>query len=258
MSDPTSSRSSQTHLSPCSRASTIKSREGCARAFRTIARRSSRSALISSVAFITSWHIRQVVGICQPCFWDWRRQGLEGHGSLDSSSTFIPAGSTIEIAATPETCYRLAEWTGDTGGCTINGETIRVPVDGARTMFGHFLALLAPLGTPEWWLALHGWTDDFAVSEISDVDGDGMITTHEWGADTIPTKRDSVLAITGFTLSNGTVTVDWTGGILATQYIHWTGDLGAESRGFESHHLDHLGTPSSQSRATPALKAPVS
>ena len=53
------------------------------------------------------------------------------------------------------------------------------------------------MGTPEWWLALHGLTNDtFDVEETNDWDGDGMLAWEEWVAGTDPTNASSSLRIT--------------------------------------------------------------
>ena len=43
---------------------------------------------------------------------------------------------------------------------------------------------VAPLGTPEWWLLLHGLTNGgFAAAELGDIDLDGMAAWEEFAAD---------------------------------------------------------------------------
>jgi hypothetical protein len=46
-----------------------------------------------------------------------------------------------------------------------------------------------PLGTPNWWLTMHG------VAETTDTDGDGLLEWQEYIAGTIPTNAASLLAI---------------------------------------------------------------
>jgi len=83
--------------------------------------------------------------------WAWQKEywlGAEpdGQGSLDTDSLWLPAGSHIEIEAIPDTYYHLDHWAGDTTGCTIDGTSIEVPLDGSRTIVGGFAANLAHSG----------------------------------------------------------------------------------------------------------------
>ncbi|MEI7903220.1 MAG: hypothetical protein WCK89_23515, partial [bacterium] len=48
-------------------------------------------------------------------------------------------------------------------------------------------------GTPEWWLAQYGWTNNFEVAATSDADGDRHANWMEYVAGTDPTNRNSVL-----------------------------------------------------------------
>ena len=81
---------------------------------------------------------------------------------------------------------------------------------------------LAPLGTPEWWLAAHGLTnngDTFAEAESLDGDNDGMEAWEEWICDTIPTNGGSVLQITNIVVDGAGANVFWKGGVQAAQYL---------------------------------------
>jgi len=74
------------------------------------------------------------------------------------------------------------------------GNDITVPMNRARVITSIFDANLAPLGTPEWWLAAYGLTNGtFADAETNDPDHDGHFTWQEHVADTVPTNTESVL-----------------------------------------------------------------
>jgi hypothetical protein len=79
-----------------------------------------------------------------------------------------------------------------------------------------------PLGTPNWWLALHGVGEDYD-------DGDGVQAWKEYVADTDPTNPGSRLEITGIHMLPEGLRVEWRGGNLATQYLQVLGNLGATS-----------------------------
>ena len=55
--------------------------------------------------------------------------------------------------------------------------------------------LTAAHGVPEWWLAAHGVTNDFAAAELDDPDEDGAQTWQEFAMDTDPFDPDSVLRV---------------------------------------------------------------
>ncbi|MEN8255310.1 MAG: glycoside hydrolase domain-containing protein [Verrucomicrobiota bacterium] len=79
---------------------------------------------------------------------------------------------------------------------------------------------LAPMGTPEWWLAMHGLTNGtFAEEELLDDDNDGVLSWQEWVCDTIPADSNSVLKITGIDSAEPGMQLHWSGGMQATQQL---------------------------------------
>ena len=69
---------------------------------------------------------------------------------------------------------------------------------------------LAPLGTPEYWLANYGLTSpSFSVQEVSDDDGDGHTSGDEWRAGTDPTNAASVLSIAELTHTPTSSVIAW-------------------------------------------------
>ncbi len=54
-----------------------------------------------------------------------------------------------------------------------------------------------PHGTPIPWLIEHGFTNNFAAAELSDPDGDGVLTWQEYQANTDPWDPNSKFIITG-------------------------------------------------------------
>lgn len=58
-----------------------------------------------------------------------------------------------------------------------------------RRYRANFTENLAASNTPEWWLALHGWTNDFDAAATRDAEPDGFFTWQEYIADTDPTNR---------------------------------------------------------------------
>jgi hypothetical protein len=75
-----------------------------------------------------------------------------------------------------------------------------------------FIPHTTALGTPHWWLAAHGYTNQaFELEELTDEDGDGLQAWQEWIAGTVPTNPGSVFGITGFSSPAGAdgIVVHW-------------------------------------------------
>ena len=92
--------------------------------------------------------------------------------------------------------------------------------------------ILACRGTPEWWLAGYGLTNEtqgFCEAETNDVDGDGATAWEEWTADTDPTNAHSVLAIVNIAPTNGHVRLQWSGGRNAHQSLEIRTNLTEEA-----------------------------
>jgi hypothetical protein len=69
----------------------------------------------------------------------------------------------------------------------------------------------APHGTPLTWLRSYGFTNDFALAEEGDPDGDGMKTWEEYRAGTDPTNAASVFRLQEIApVANG-IGLTWSG-----------------------------------------------
>ncbi len=81
---------------------------------------------------------------------------------------------------------------------------------------------LTAQGTPVWWLADHGLTEE---DDLADTDEDGILAWQEWVCDTDPANGDSVLQITGIETTEPGMQVYWKGGVLATQVLERCSNL---------------------------------
>ncbi len=68
-----------------------------------------------------------------------------------------PFGTPVRLLAVPDAGWGFAGWSGDTAGTVVNGDTLFVTVDGARSITATFadaaaplVALLAPVGGERW------------------------------------------------------------------------------------------------------------
>jgi len=117
--------------------------------------------------------------------------------SCGTNGTISPIG-IINLFAGQSQIFTMtpAIWYG-VSGVTVDG----VPVGAVSSytfnniMANHaisasFTALLAPHGTPYWWLAQHGWTNNFAAAELA-LDPDGIPVWKDYLTGTNPTTPDS-------------------------------------------------------------------
>ncbi|MEI8140954.1 MAG: hypothetical protein WCI03_13945 [bacterium] len=87
----------------------------------------------------------------------------------------------------------------------------------------NLVAALAPLGTPEWWLTMHGLTNgSCALAEMDDNDKDGLSNWQEYLADTNPTNASSVLKILSLQNDKSGLHVKWQGGVESSQILEFT------------------------------------
>lgn len=154
----------------------------------------------------------------------WLDTGSTGSGSAYPGDGWKAHNSHVGITADPDTHWHFAQWTGNgtnwfhTGD--IHAATASVTIVQPISIVAEFHANLASNQTPHWWLALHDLTNrQWDVEALDDVDHDGMPAWKEYVCDTDPTNVQSVLAVTGISLSNGQACVTWKGGVWATQRL---------------------------------------
>ncbi len=146
--------------------------------------------------------------------WQWQTQyrlttQTNGNGSVTAADGWYVAGSNAVLVASAGTYWHFVAWDGDTNGCLWVGGMIIVSMTQARTVAADFAENLAPLGTPEVWLAQYGLTNGTpAAEELTDTDGDGMLAWQEYVAGSVPTNHESVFR-TLITMSNSLPRVAW-------------------------------------------------
>ncbi len=155
----------------------------------------------------------------------WLDTETNGAGMVSLGDDWHQSGTNVELFAQAMQYWHFGSWTGDTNGCTATDTNLDVIITQPRSIIANFAENLAARGTPEWWLARHGWTSDFANAEALDIDGDGMFTWQEFVSDTNPTNSESVLAITSVESDPQGIRVRWQGGQWATQYIESCSNL---------------------------------
>ena len=166
--------------------------------------------------------------------WGWTTNyylttATSSNGTVDVASDWQALGSNVVLTATPDTYYHFDQWAGDTNAITVanaSSPTVTVTVAQPVSLMAGFAENLAPMGTPEWWLAHHGLTNaSFADEELGDLDGDLMPVWGEWRSDTDPNDSNSVLRITGMSPGGSGNRIYWQGGTSAWQYLQRSADL---------------------------------
>ena len=117
------------------------------------------------------------------------------YASAGMGGTILPSGPTLVFAgATQVFSMAAAEWyviavvtvDGVSTGAVSSVTFANVVTN--HTIGASFSPLLASRGTPLWWLAQYGWTNNFDVAESGDPDGDGVATWLEYLGGTNPTN----------------------------------------------------------------------
>lgn len=132
------------------------------------------------------------------------------HGAVDNSSGWKAFGSNVSALATASNYYHFGLWTGDVPGSGVSNNPVVFVMNGPRSIEALFVENLVTNGTPEWWLASYGWTNNFDVAATNDADIDGMATWEEWVSLTDPTNRSDVFEINAVGSAPGSHVVSWT------------------------------------------------
>jgi hypothetical protein len=100
-------------------------------------------------------------------------------------------GANAAFVIQPDAYYHVQNiWTnGGSAGTATNFIWCNISAPGTVTV--SFAETLATHGTPHWWLAQWGWTDDFDTVESLDQDGDGLHTWQEYPPSTCPTNANT-------------------------------------------------------------------
>ena len=104
-------------------------------------------------------------------------------------------GANMSFDITPDRYYRIQDVMVDGVSVGVTNRWTFVGVTNDHTLAATFAAIVAGKGTPQWWLASYGWTNNFDSMELLDQDGDRMFTWEEYLAGTNPTNAGSALTL---------------------------------------------------------------
>ncbi len=68
----------------------------------------------------------------------WLNRSVSGNGQVNGTDGWYAGGSNVQLTATSSVPYKFASWSGDTNGCTINSNTISVPMTSYRHIYANF------------------------------------------------------------------------------------------------------------------------
>lgn len=144
---------------------------------------------------------------------------VASNGTLNLGSGWYPSGSQLNVILSPLKYCAFSRWIGDGAASNSVANPLLFSLTQPARLIGICDALVTGQGTPYWWLADHGWTNNFDSVDAVDFDSDGMKTFEEYVSDTDPTNKNSVLSMTGVYLVDNKVIVGWKGGTLASQIL---------------------------------------
>jgi hypothetical protein len=132
----------------------------------------------------------------------WLGTAAGSHGSVDVTNGWNAVGATVVITATADPYYHFTNWSGDVSGAEAYANPLNLLVDAPKAVTAEFAATCTTnTGTPHWWLAQYGFTNDFEQESAGDPDGDGVPTCQEWVAGTDPTNNSDYLKFDLISLS---------------------------------------------------------
>ncbi len=124
------------------------------------------------------------------------------HGSVVPSGAIpVVDGSGVTFQVDADMYYHLTALQTNSGLMALTNTASMTVLWTNITSNGRFTvgidADLTVSNTPLWWLAEHGWTNDFDVAAMNDADGDTLPTWLEYRGKTDPTDSNSWLAVYG-------------------------------------------------------------
>lgn len=120
------------------------------------------------------------------------------HATAGANGTISPAGwvqvaqgGSQSFTMIPNQYYQVQDVLKNGASAGAVTDLVWPNVVGVCSISATFAPITTANGTPLWWLASYGWTQNVAVAESADSDGDGLPTWREYQAGTNPTNSNS-------------------------------------------------------------------
>jgi len=134
----------------------------------------------------------------------WLDPSAGPNGSVDRVGGWFTNNEPVSVEALPDACYHFTNWTGDVEAGSEQDNPLNLVMDGPRAVKAYFTAITTTNGTPLWWLAQYGITNNLEEAVFDDPDHDGIPTGDEYIANTDPTNAMSFLQTAAYGLIYGT------------------------------------------------------
>ena len=144
--------------------------------------------------------------------------GNIAYGSVTPTNVLVPDGGSTNFEIAASNYYHISSIT--TNSIAIDPAPVYATgftytnfvwpdIHGSGTLRAYFAPDLTVKGTPHWWLASYGLTNNFETDDDADVDADGHKAWQEYVTGTDPTNTLSVLHVAEQVIVNGTNTLTW-------------------------------------------------
>lgn len=188
---------------------------------------------------------------------EFRAQGFDRDDGILPEDSFVWESSLDGVLSSNSSSFQLG------GGEPSDGEhTINVQVTDSEGLVatGQISIVVARDvdldGLPDSWESEHGLPTDSSIGvygATGDYDDDGMPNLDEYNANTHPTNPASVLAVSGVSISDGLVRLNWIGGTAAWQFVETSFSLGTN----EQWKILLTNPPPTESSSGQAIGAPT-
>jgi hypothetical protein len=127
-------------------------------------------------------------------------------GSVKFSQPSYPAGTVVDVAASPALYYKFTRWSGDLAG---GYNPISLLMDANKTVSATFAEILtAHHPTPLWWLAQFGPTNNFELT-VDSIGANGVPLWQSYVAGLVPSDPRSQFRLTSAISPAGYVVLNW-------------------------------------------------
>jgi hypothetical protein len=140
-------------------------------------------------------------------------------GTVNPTNTAVPAGSTVQVVATPASYYRFVGWT---NGVASTNDPLTLVLNANLSIQANFAELLTTnYPTPYWWLAASGYANNFE-NAVTNKGANGLPLWQSYIAGLNPNDPTSQLRLSLNRGANGTANVLTWKTVTGRAYTLWS------------------------------------